>query len=267
MTITKIAPFTETDKTQAVFNYYNSKLNGDKNMFSVIVLGVSIVVSIACCFIFGDGLSSMREPVYFAPTLIGGLISGIYELYESFKTDKKNKESYKAEENTSAKAASDAINPSEPKEEKNTYEALLYSFNDSAAPAQNLPSKIVPQNVKPEKALDYVFEFSKRHSDAAVSLHIFPSKENLSVVAFDILLITSCNISELVSTEASLLSALFALYKDDGDFVTYKYTLKTTEKKSSMKQVYEQIVSLSEKYESLYNVSFYILDYGVKLMI
>ena len=266
MTITKIAPFTETDKKQAVFDCYNSNLKGDENMFSIIVLGVSLVAYIACCFIFGNGLSSMRDPVYSVPLLIGTFISGIYQFYEAFKTGKENeKASKKEEKSNSAKAVSNAIKPSEPKGNNNNYEALLNSFKDSVASAQNLPPKVVPQDVKPEKALDYVFEFSKKHPDAAVSLHIFPSKENLSVVAFDMLLITSCKISELVSTEASMLSALFALYKDDGDFVTYKYILKTTEKKSSTKQVYEQIVSLAKKYERLYNVSFNILGYGVKL--
>ena len=140
------------------------------------------------------------------------------------------------------------------------YEALVNSFISSAKSTQNLPAKADSKDIILENVFDYVFDFRKKHPNVAVALYVFPSKENLSVVAFDVFLITSCKISALISSEATAISNLFSLYENDSDFTIYKYTLKTIEKKNSTKQVYMHIVSLTKKYEKLHNASFKILD-------
>ena len=197
------------------------------------------------------------------------IIGNIFSVSEYFLKKHKNKKG------TATKKSREVItennNPSASKHKPNAeFDALLKSFSDNnteetkTVPTQNLPSKTIPKDVKLEDLLDYLFAFSKKHSDGAVSLHIYPSKENLSVVAFDIFFITFCKISELRSNEADMISRLFMLFENDSDFPTYKFTLKTSEKKNSTKQVYDQIVSEVKKYSKAHNVSFYIRDFGAE---
>lgn len=215
-------------------------------LISPIIISVAALIIYLCCrYIFKYDIP---ESTFLLSYIIIGNIFSVSEYFLKKHKTKKGTVTEKSTAKKSREAFTENNNPAETK----------------TVPTQNLPSKTIPKDIKLENLLDYLFAFSKKHSDGAVSLHIYPSKENLSVVAFDIFFITSCKISGLRSNEADMISRLFVLFEGDNDFQTYKFTLKTSEKKNSAKQVYDQIVSEVKKYSKAHNVSFYIRDFGVE---